>query len=505
MLNARINRRNFVLGSASALALGSLPRFTYGQTTTRIRLEWQQFKVSSQYSSYLNAVRTMKANTTSTSRNSWQYWINVHRNYCPHDTAYFLAWHRGYMYYFERQLQIVSGDPNLALPYWDYYTNPNIPSEFTDPASGNPLYVARSGTNVYNALDLSPFASTVWNFQRGTTNAFEPKLESAPHNPVHNLIGNFMANVMTSPTDPIFYLHHCNIDRLWHAWALPDGKGIPPTANPYSSTNSSPYWAGTFTYASDLTMPRYLAYYPGWLNYDYANDNKPSSLPPVSGASSIKLVQAQMSTMLNRPATATFAPSAARTISSTRRSLGGVRNVSLGDNSLSVQLPIASTALRQISSAASAGVSAATAGAAATAAAGGTRSVIVVADGLALRPLGANGGYFYNLYLNLPASGDATSVKQRYFLGTLGAFEATTAAHHGTNAVEYPATEVLANMTDAQLSEVTVSLVRVNGSSAPRGGPVIGIGELRLEISTEAAFDSSQLVPKTSENCYCDR
>lgn len=115
---------------------------------------------------------------------------------------YFLAWHRGYLYYFEQELRKMY--PALTVPYWDYYKYPRIPSEFTDPATGNPLYVSRTGTNVYNALTLAPFASTVINLQRGTSNAFETSIESQPHNPVHNLIGGEMAN-MTSPRDPIFF------------------------------------------------------------------------------------------------------------------------------------------------------------------------------------------------------------------------------------------------------------------------------------------------------------
>ena len=209
-----ISRRNFIKVSASAAALLSIPRLGFGQTT-RIRMEWQQFKTTPQYTSFLNAVRTMKANTNSSSPSSWAYWTNIHVNYCPHGIAYFLAWHRGYLYYFEQQLRTVSGDTSLTLPYWNYYKYATIPAEFTDPAN-KPLYVQRTGTNVYNALTLAPFASSVWNFQRGTTNAFEPLFESAPHIPVHNLIGNVMAT-MQSPNDPIFYLHHANVDRLWHA------------------------------------------------------------------------------------------------------------------------------------------------------------------------------------------------------------------------------------------------------------------------------------------------
>lgn len=243
-----LSRRAFIKGSVSALALSAAPvKFTFAQTTIRVRPEWQQFRTSPNYASFIDAIRIMRANTNANDRSSWQYWINVHVNYCPHTAPYFLAWHRGYLYYFEQQLRIVSGNNNLVLPYWDYYRNPRIPAEFTDSARGNPLYVPRANTNVYNALTLRPFRSDVWNFQRGTSNAFETLFEDAPHNPVHNIIGGVM-QTMQSPQDPIFYLHHANIDRLWHAWALPDGKGIPWT--------SSPYWSGNFMYASNLTLPR---------------------------------------------------------------------------------------------------------------------------------------------------------------------------------------------------------------------------------------------------------
>jgi tyrosinase len=33
-----------------------------------------------------------------------------------------------------------------------------------------------------------------------------------------------------SPRDPIFWLHHCNIDRLWAEW---NARGFRNTANAY--------------------------------------------------------------------------------------------------------------------------------------------------------------------------------------------------------------------------------------------------------------------------------
>jgi tyrosinase len=483
-------RRAFIKTSASALALLSAPSLSFGQTTIGIRLEWQQFKTTPQYASFLDAVRLMKANNNAASPSSWAYWTNVHVNCCPHGTAYFLSWHRGYLYYFEQQLRLVSGDSTLCVPYWDYYKQPNMPEEFTDPSPTNPLYMARTGTNVYNALSLAPFASDVWNFQRGTANAFEPQFESTPHNPVHNLIGGEMAN-MTSPRDPIFYLHHANIDRLWHAWALPDGKGIPGTSNPYNAATSDPYWEGDFTYASGLTMARYRTYYPGWLNFDYSDDTKPTALPSSLQAS---MLQAEVEPVLTRPVTGSFPKTAARALSDTRRSLGGVSGVVLAETHASAHMPLGASGLQSLQDAISVAVKPPP-----RIPPGTFRSVSVVLDDLLLLGGGKKGGFFYKIYVNLPYIGDAGNAR-RYFLGTVGAFEVAGAAHHGPATLAYPATEVLARFSAAELQDVTISLVRVGGQNPPRGS-VLKLGEVRIEISTAPPWDPA--TPPHPRQCYC--
>jgi tyrosinase len=70
-------------------------------------------------------------------------------------------------------------------------------------------------------------------------------LEASPHNNVHRCVGSvdcnyvdaqgFMTDMM-SPVDPLFFLHHANIDRLWDVWTrkqvrlglptLPDGAAL---------------------------------------------------------------------------------------------------------------------------------------------------------------------------------------------------------------------------------------------------------------------------------------
>jgi tyrosinase len=44
------------------------------------------------------------------------------------------------------------------------------------------------------------------------------ELEFGPHNRIHVILSGDMVTLM-SPLDPIFWLHHCNIDRVWTLWA----------------------------------------------------------------------------------------------------------------------------------------------------------------------------------------------------------------------------------------------------------------------------------------------
>ena len=38
------------------------------------------------------------------------------------------------------------------------------------------------------------------------------------HNQVHAWVGGAMSHVATSPTDPVFWLHLAQVDRLWSLW-----------------------------------------------------------------------------------------------------------------------------------------------------------------------------------------------------------------------------------------------------------------------------------------------
>jgi tyrosinase len=480
------SRRAFLGTTASALSWASFP-YMAAAATPVVRVEWQQYKLTPHYVSFIDSVRVMLANTNAADPNSWAYWTNVHVNYCPHRMPYFLAWHRGYLYYLEQQMKRICGDTSFTLPYWDWFSNASIPSEFTDSASGNPLYVPRVNTNVYNALDLSPFAASVVNFQRGTANSFEEKFETAPHNPVHNIIGASMAT-MKSPRDPIFYLHHANVDRLWHAWALPDGRTMPAP--------SDPYWAGTFNYAPGLTINKEQTYSNrSRLGYDYANTARPTSLPPQAQEGRIVRVQAQAAQIRTRPPLVAYPASPARSIEAGRRSIGGVKGVTLRETSVSTRIVAEASAASPVQSILSttadsyeaAATNSAVTSAKPLAKTGGYRSINIVLDDISITRAGAAGGYFYNLYLNLPDGADIDTQRARHFIGTLGAFEVAGAAHHGMMMLEYPATAALLKTGIANAQEYTISFVRVDGAAAPKG-PVMTAGEVRVELTSEAPF-----------------
>lgn len=478
MEHGKISRRAFLERSALAVGASAAPLDVFAQTVM-VRPEWQAFKTTSRYDSLLKAVKLMKANTNAQDPKSWSYWTNVHINYCPHEVPYFLAWHRGYMYYFERQLRTVSGDSKLVLPYWDYYTNPQMPAEFTNP-NDNPLYVERINTNVQQALTMAPFAPTVVNFQRGLEQAFEPTFEDAPHNPVHNIIGNVMAD-MVSPIDPIFWLHHANVDRLWVAWAGAGGGRKMPAL-------TKSYWSGKHVYASTLNMLRSQTYSTRTtLFYRYQNEALPTALPLAQAARTVEprvfRVQATQNELREAlPSVGSFPLSNPRQTSDTTFSLGGALNVGLDARSVSVQLPVSSEHSRALADIAQ-GRQASIKGNPKI-----YRSAHLLLDGIELSELGRKGGYFYKLYLTVPSSKGGATAATPVYLGTFGAFEINAAAHHahdqGGVRLRYKVRRAFAGATATELGMMSVSFVRVSGANTPRGG-VIGIGEVRLEAATE--------------------
>jgi Common central domain of tyrosinase/Kelch motif len=132
---------------------------------------------------------------------------------------YFLPWHR-----------LMLRDEDFTLPYWNPVTgNPDdfiLPAVFRQP--GTPLF---NGTrwfwvnggeridNLYRdwiSLDALNEKFYIDSPQGGL--GFNPRLDQNPHFLTHFALGGDMAEFSTVGGDPIFYLHHANIDRLWESW-----------------------------------------------------------------------------------------------------------------------------------------------------------------------------------------------------------------------------------------------------------------------------------------------
>lgn len=72
------------------------------------------------------------------------------------------------------------------------------------------------GSRSNSVYDASP-----WDEKSQTGVTWRNDFENI-HNTVHWLIGGDMGTA-TSPNDPIFFLHHCNVDRAWAWWQAQHG------------------------------------------------------------------------------------------------------------------------------------------------------------------------------------------------------------------------------------------------------------------------------------------
>jgi tyrosinase len=157
----------------------------------------------------------------------------------------FLAWHRRYLLELERELQRVdavlrpTATEKLAIPYWRWQDGfPEWLDGFLpamDPDSGLPPPPRKNASPpakpnaadvdiVINQFNIQNTGLTGENDYTKFTYGIEgwgrrPDGTRLPaHNHGHAWIGGIMNNTSTSPTDPIFWLHHAEIDRLWQIW-----------------------------------------------------------------------------------------------------------------------------------------------------------------------------------------------------------------------------------------------------------------------------------------------
>lgn len=185
-----------------------------------------------------------------------------------HEGPAFLAWHREFLLQFEQELQKV--DSTVTIPYWDFTVDNSADSSIWKFMGGNgdpnDNHVVKTGpfrqgewTLAYDGPDLRrdfgglvstlPTADDVraafnvtqydafpfdsgspidQSFRNNIEGLNHPTGEAELHNRVHNWIGGSMA-IPYSPNDPVFWLLHANIDRIWAEWEDQNGQLYDPT------------------------------------------------------------------------------------------------------------------------------------------------------------------------------------------------------------------------------------------------------------------------------------
>lgn len=141
----------------------------------------------------------------------------------------FLTWHRFFILDYEYMLRGTNSANNyLTLPYWDWTTdNSATNSLFWDNyfllrSNFTSWGVTRANTgtlptqaNISTNLGMTTFYTTATS-SSSISPDFSHRLEHW-HNLVHGWVGGTM-NSTTSPLDPIFYLHHNMVDKIWQQW-----------------------------------------------------------------------------------------------------------------------------------------------------------------------------------------------------------------------------------------------------------------------------------------------
>jgi tyrosinase len=200
-----------------------------------------------------------------------------------HRGPVFCPWHRFMLRQLELNLQRVLNDNAFGLPYWDWAAdgqktaaqqktsaiwaanalggsgNPVKTGPFkfnaTDPNSfrvrieadvngqlvqrdhglrrtlGTQISTLPTKTDTSSLLTLTPYDAAPWDTSssgfRNRAEGWAPPAAPALHNRVHVWVGGDMLP-SSSPNDPVFYLNHCNVDRIWEAWLTRQGRTYLP-------------------------------------------------------------------------------------------------------------------------------------------------------------------------------------------------------------------------------------------------------------------------------------
>ena len=478
---ARNTRREFLKQAAATATLPFLSGSILADAQTpKTRYNALSAEGQAMVRKYAEGVRIMK-NKSATDPCSWTFWWYTHAIPIPKATAIqqvfgsaqspardlaerawytcqphsagqntdnFLPWHRMYVYFLEQTVRAVLKDPSFTLPYWNY--SPGRPTSQSGimPASfrtpGDPafasLYVSNrnSGVNTGSPIDANnPGALSAASAMAETTySPHSPKqgfcnnLDFGLHGNVHGLVGtgSNMGYVPTAAQDPIFWMHHCNIDRLWASW----NKNGHANPNDTNWKNQRFWFAGPDCKAASLLVGDVLSIAP--LGYTYQE----FQAGPSAAASKALALNAQTAV-----ATSTVAASTGVALSgaTTRVALAGAAKNRVFDLALTAPAPDLG------------------------------RYYLVIRD-LQVR---SQPGVLYDIYLDLP-EGASAATREAHKVGSLNFFTAMPGMKmdEPTRFISYDISALVKKLGDAAASGAVNLTITSSDQPAEGSEPVIG-------------------------------
>jgi hypothetical protein len=201
-------------------------------------------------------------------------------SYCIHGYPGFLTWHRAYLYAYEEALRCIN--PDITLPFWNWSSGPStgVPAACRDatyedrngdtvdnPLFAGPLPSSSGGgfTSRRADIDSTSFDDIATSAQSASSQTTFSNFQTAingPHGSVHVRVSGNMGTVATAGFDPIFYLHHANVDRLWAIWQNSNTTTLPTDEaslelEPFNKPYSTQWRLGSDVATTDMLGYRY--------------------------------------------------------------------------------------------------------------------------------------------------------------------------------------------------------------------------------------------------------
>ncbi|KAI8624523.1 hypothetical protein F5Y19DRAFT_453990 [Xylariaceae sp. FL1651] len=238
--------------------------FHYGASATcskpLVRREWRSLNAHEK-EEYISAAKCMyNASSQLVGEGSVQddfTWVHLMDSGAAHEDASFLPWHRMFVHIYEQKLREQCGFQG-QLPYWDWsedwqnltkssiWNSTNgfggegrdeegcvsgpfgdVQVRYKDNGTVSPHCLTRSFLN-YDSGEVGSMSGDLIKPERMGRLAraedygvFRYILEGTLHNVIHLEVTGDL-DELSAPNDPIFWLHHVQLDRLWWQWQQED-------------------------------------------------------------------------------------------------------------------------------------------------------------------------------------------------------------------------------------------------------------------------------------------